>query len=89
MPDLRSFGESSVLNQRTTMKARWPWNVVKSFEVHSLANGNLTIKPVYWNPYKGPEEGGGPGLLTRMALAEWAEKRLSKRAAVTTSEESP
>lgn len=68
----------------TTVSKRWPWNCVRSFRVSSLANGNLLVEPQYdpekIRPYT-ERDGGGPGLFTRMALAEWAEKRLTKRKA--------
>lgn len=60
-------------------RAKFPWNIVKGFSVKSLANGNLLIEPDYINPWKGEEEGGGPGLFTRMELADWCQRRLSKR----------
>jgi hypothetical protein len=47
--------------------------------VTSRADGTLLIEPVYRHPWKGPEEGGGPGLFTRIALAVWCENRLAKR----------
>ena len=58
---------------------RWPWNVVKSFKVSSLADGNLLIEPDYHNPRISDEEGGGPGLFTRLSLAEWCAKKLARR----------
>jgi hypothetical protein len=61
------------------MGNRFPWDTVKGWKVSSLANGNLLIEPDYIHPYKGPEEGGGPGLFTRMALADWCLNRLCKR----------
>ena len=39
----------------------------------------MLVEPDYINPYKGPEEGGGPGIMTRMALADWILNRLTKR----------
>lgn len=69
-------------NRRERAKARFPWNVVKSFAVKSCADGTLRIEPVYnpakFRPYT-PENGGGPGLMTRLDLAEWCERRLAKR----------
>ena len=58
---------------------RFPWDTVKGWKVSSLANGNMLIEPDYINPYKGPEEGGGPGLFTRLAMADWILNRLCKR----------
>lgn len=63
------------------MADRFPWNVVRGFKVQSLANGNLLVEPDYIEPYRGPEEGGGPGLFTRMRLAAWCFKHISKRGA--------
>jgi hypothetical protein len=57
----------------------FPWNVVKGWKVSSLANGNLLVEPDYIHPYKGAEEGGGPGLFTRLALADWLLHRMTKR----------
>lgn len=59
--------------------ARFPWDTVKSWKVSSLANGHLLIEPDYIHPYRGPKEGGGPGIFTRMALANWCLHRISKR----------
>jgi len=61
------------------MNKRFPWNVVKGWSVTSRADGSLLVEPDYINPYRGPEEGGGPGLFTRMALADWILNRLTKR----------
>jgi len=57
----------------------FPWDVVKGWSVTSRADGSLLIEPDYINPYRGPEEGGGPGMFTRMALADWCLQRLTKR----------
>lgn len=64
------------------MRKRWPWCTVKGFKVTSRADGSLLIEPEYLNPNKGPEEGGGPGLFTRLALANWCEMRLRKRRSI-------
>lgn len=61
------------------MSHRFPWNRVQGFTVKSLANGALLIEPTYTHPNRDPEEFGGPGLFTRLALAKWCEKRLAKR----------
>ncbi len=63
------------------MSKRFPWNVVKGWSVTSRADGSLLIEPDYINPYRGPVEGGGPGILTLMALATWCLERLTKRRA--------
>lgn len=60
-------------------RGRFPWNVASAFKVESRADGTLLITPTYHHPYKGPEEGGGPGILTRLSLAEWCEGRLKRR----------
>lgn len=61
------------------MSRRFPWNVVKGWSVSSRADGSLLIEPDYINPRRGPDEGGGPGLFTRLALATWCLERLTKR----------
>lgn len=61
--------------QRTS----FPWDVVKGWSVTSRVDGSMLVEPDYINPYKGPEEGGGPGIMTRMALADWILNRLTKR----------
>lgn len=58
---------------------RFPWNTVKGWKVSSRADGSILIEPDYIHPWKGNKEGGGPGLFTRMALADWCLHRLSKR----------
>lgn len=64
---------------------RFPWKLVRGFKVKSCADGTLRVEPDYINPWKGPEEGGGPGLFTRMALATWVEHRLQKRRTSTST----
>lgn len=54
---------------------RWPWTYVEFFKVESCADGTLIVKPAYSK--------GVPGVLTRMALARWAEARLAKRKLTT------
>lgn len=49
------------------------------YKVASHPNGTLTITPAWpqcvpWNP----QEGGGPGVLMRMALAEAVESNLNR-----------
>ena len=61
-------------------KPRFPWDTVKGWSVTSRADGTMLIEPDYIHPYKGPDEGGGPGLFTRMKLADWCLNRLCKRA---------
>lgn len=68
------------------MAARWPWNAVRGFKVESLANGNMLVTPDWINAWKGPEEGGGPGLFTRLRMALWIEQRLLKRGTKQPSE---
>lgn len=82
-------------------KARWgaprqskarvgfPWDVVKGWSVTSRADGTLLIEPDYINPYRGPEEGGGPGLFTRMKLADWILHRLCKRKGAHSASDKP
>lgn len=57
----------------------WPWTIVRSFKTASRADGSILIEPDYIRPYRGRDEGGGPGIFTRMLLAVWCEKRLAKR----------
>ena len=61
------------------MSNRFPWNIVRSFKAVSCADGTIRLEPDYIKPWKGPEEGGGPGIFTRMALAAWCQQRLLKR----------
>jgi hypothetical protein len=68
---------------------RFPWNVVKGFSVESRADGTLLILPVYYNPRQSDEEGGGPGLFTRMALADWCFDRLQKRTRAASTSSAP
>lgn len=59
-------------------KPRFPWNVADGFDVFSLADGTLLVKPHYRG--KPLEPGMSPaGVFTRLALADWAAKRLTKR----------
>jgi hypothetical protein len=52
--------------------------VADGFDVFSLADGTLLVKPHYRG--KPLEPGMSPaGVLTRLALADWAAKRLTKR----------
>lgn len=67
---------------------RFPWNIVRGWEVSSLSNGDIRIKPDYIpKPY---EEGLAPvGVFTRMRLALWVSDRLMKRRSVTTDQQGP
>lgn len=58
------------------MKRRSPIQVLfESVECVSLANGQITVTPKWrCGEWRGPEEGGGPGLFTRMAGAKRLEK---------------
>ena len=58
-------------------RRRWPWNTVDGFEVESLANGHILVRPRY---RRAPlEEGCSPeGVFTRMALALFVRRRLMK-----------
>jgi len=58
---------------------RFPWDTVKGWAVTSRADGTLLIEPDYIDPYRGPDEGGGPGVMTRLALADWCLNRLCKQ----------
>jgi len=60
---------------------KFPWNIVRGWEVSSLANGHILIEPDYIPaPY---EKGYAPvGVFTRMRLALWVSDRLVKRRAV-------
>lgn len=64
------------------MSKRFPWNTVKGWSVSSRADGTLLVEPHYdpevIKPYT-PEDGGGPGLFTRMRLADWVLNRLCKQ----------
>lgn len=59
--------------RRTAMQAMF-----ESVEVKSLANGDLRVTPV-WRGYKPwtPEDGGGPGVITRMAGAARLQRFLN------------
>lgn len=61
------------------MGKRFPWNVVKGWKVSSLAGGKMLVEPDYIEPWRGEEEGGGPGLFTRLRIALWISERLVKR----------
>lgn len=61
------------------MADRWPWNRIRGFKVESQADGNILVTPDWIAPYRGPDEGGGPGLFSRMAMAEWIEDKLRRR----------
>ena len=65
-------------------KPRFPWDTVKGWSVSSRADGTLLIEPDYIDKYD-PENGGGPGLMTRLALATWYLDRLCKRASARNS----
>lgn len=67
------------LTAEPPVSSKFPWNVVKGWSVTSRADGSLLIKPEYVKPYKGSEEGGGPGMFTRMALTGWILNRITKR----------
>lgn len=66
---------------------RFPWNIVRGWEVSSLSNGDIRIKPDYIpKPY---EEGFAPvGLFTRLRLALWVSDRLMKRRGLTSDQQS-
>lgn len=53
---------------------RFPWNIVKVWNVSSLASGNILIQPEYI-------DGRIPGVFTRMRLALWVSDRIVKRRA--------
>lgn len=61
------------------MGDRWPWNRVRGFKVESLANGNMLVTPDWIDAYKGPMEGGGPGLMTRLEMAEWIAGKIERK----------
>ena len=51
---------------------KFPWNIVKGWDVSSLASGAIRIQPQYVND-------SIPGVFTRMRLALWVSGRLLKR----------
>jgi hypothetical protein len=59
-------------------KPSFPWDTVKGWSVTSRADGTLLIEPDYIEPHD-PEKGGGPGVFTRLKLADWILNRLTKR----------
>ncbi|RPI19659.1 MAG: hypothetical protein EHM65_01215 [Acidobacteriales bacterium] len=67
---------------------KFPWNIVKGWEVSSLANGEILIKPNYIpKPY---EAGCAPvGVFTRMRLALWVSDRLMKRRITSPQDAAP
>lgn len=83
MPKQRTKRAAKAKPPRTS----FPWDVVKGWSVTSRADGTLLVEPVYIEPYD-PENGGGPGVMTRLALADWCLDRLHKRATHQPSGES-
>ena len=67
-------------------RPKWLWSQVRRFSVMSRADGTLLVEPDYYSKWT-PEEGGGPGLLTRLALAKWIELRLNGKPTATVTVE--
>ena len=66
---------------------RFPWTIIRGWNVSSLANGNILIEPDYIQPPI--EDGCAPvGLFTRLRLALWVSDRLVKRRAAGQQPES-
>lgn len=71
----RSCPDRAPKKKRTgTLREFW-----SRVEVKSCADGSMNIKPVWKGvkPYT-PEDGGGPGLLSRLAAAKRCEKLLNE-----------
>lgn len=52
---------------------------IKSFKVDSRADGTFIIRPEWKGPKWTPEDGGGPGLFTRLATARAISRILNRR----------
>ena len=62
---------------------------IKSFKVDSRSDGTFIIRPDWKGPKWTPEDGGGPGVLTRLATARIISKILNRRVKPTKREAGP
>lgn len=58
--------------RRTPLQVDW-----KSVECISLANGNIIVVPTWHGPKWTPEDGGGPGVFTRVGAARRLQRLIN------------